>query len=63
VVGVQENPEFESGRSKILLPSPKRPDGTYNPPSLLLNGCRGPCPEIKRPGHDVNHSPYLAPRL
>jgi hypothetical protein len=57
VVGVLEGPGFESGRSKRLLSSPKRPHGPCNPPS------RRRCKVIEGPEHEVDHSPNLAPRF
>jgi len=37
--------------------SPKHPDGSWGPPSLLRNRYWSSLPEIKRTGHERNHSP------
>jgi hypothetical protein len=44
-------------RSRIFF-SPRRPYGTWGPPSFLSNGYRGFfLPEVKRPGREADHSP------
>ena len=48
-------------RGERGFPHPSRP--TLGPPSLLYNGYRVFSPEVKRPGHDVNHPPRAARRL
>jgi hypothetical protein len=55
-----DGPRFESGRRKILFSSPKRSDQLSVPPSLLLNGYRGYCPAMKRPGAAFDQSPPSA---
>jgi hypothetical protein len=39
------------------------PDWPWGPPNLLYNGYQVSFPGLKRPGHDVDHPPQLAPRL
>jgi len=41
----------------------KRRDRLWGPPSFLLIVYRGPLPEVNWPEREVNHSPYLVPRL
>jgi len=43
------------------FPHPSRP--ALGPPSPPFNGYRVSFPGVKRPGRDVDHPPYLAPRL
>ena len=40
-----------------FLPSRKRPDRHWDPPSLLYNGYRGSFPEAKRLGLEADHLP------
>jgi len=45
-----------SGRGKIFLFSPNRPDGARGSTCLLFTGPRCPSPVVKRPGCEVDHS-------
>jgi hypothetical protein len=46
-----------SGKGKIFLSSPNLADRLWGPHSLVLNWYHISSPGLKRPGHDVNHSP------
>ena len=50
--------QFHRGRRlKSRLVFPKRPDRLQDPHRLLFNECAGSFPGVKRPQHQVDHSP------
>ena len=53
---------LQAGRSGVRIPtgawefSSKRPDGLWDPPSLIFNVYWGSSPGVKRPGREADHS-------
>jgi hypothetical protein len=45
-----------------IVPSPRRPDRFWGPPSLLFNGHGRLSPWIKRPGRETDNSLQLVPK-
>jgi hypothetical protein len=56
---------LHTGWSRTLMPvrardfsvPQKRPDRLWGPPSLLFSDHWASFPQVKRPGHEVSHSP------
>jgi hypothetical protein len=67
IVSLASNPDLEgqvpqsNGGQWLRAGRPRdrslSPDRLWSPPSLLYNGYRVLCPEIKRQGREANHSP------
>ena len=54
-----KGPALESRKGQQIPFSPKHPDRLWVP-SSLPGEYRGSLPEVKRPGHEVNHAPPMS---